>query len=207
MANRYFNKPIPVIDGDIVFAEDVNIGNRRCDAAFDLVEAEIDGMSGLVSSEVEKAREWAEEPEDTLGPHTGGYSALHYSAKSSGYATDANGYAVDASGWATAAQDSADQAGHERELAETAAAASQASADDAEAAAALLTPFTETFDNSDLVDDRLAITHALGRLPTCVSIYNPAGTMVEGIITATTTRISINFGGTIQGSPWTLTAF
>lgn len=91
--SEYFNKPIPVKTGDTVFAEDVNIGNDETEVAFDLVQVDLEDVTTVVDAQVEKARQWAENPIGEVGPNTGGYSALHYSNQSSIYSGVAGDHA------------------------------------------------------------------------------------------------------------------
>jgi len=62
--------------------------------------------------------------------------------------------------------------------------------------------FTETFDNTNLVNNELTINHTLGRMPLSVTIYNPSGRVTFAEVNATTTTIVVNFNGGITGTPW-----
>lgn len=65
------------------------------------------------------------------------------------------------------------------------------------------TPYSTTFENSDLVANVLTEAHGLARLPAAIMIYDASGNKVTAMTSATTTNVVIDFGGTITGT-WNL---
>ena len=133
MANSYYNQADKVVyDGNLAKAADLNTVNLDVETGFDLVEADIIALEGTAEVWADLAQEWAENPEDTaITGNPGSYSALHWSAKSSGYATAASGSASAASSSASSASTSASNAATAQGAAETA----QGLAEDAQSAA------------------------------------------------------------------------
>ncbi len=68
------------------------------------------------------------------------------------------------------------------------------------------TPFSQNFDNTDLVSGVLTVNHGLGRRPAGISVYDGAGNLVTAPTQATTTQIIVNFNGAISGSNWEIVA-
>lgn len=99
----YYTPPVPVVNGNVAFAKDVNDVSEKVDTAFELVDADIQAVGPLVSVYSDLAQKWAEEAFN-VEVLPGQYSALHWSNTSKNHAANALAWSDTAYGHALQAE-------------------------------------------------------------------------------------------------------